>query len=161
MENEFPVENVSGFENPDFMEPGKFYIFTLEGYGYEPITMTGLYMGAHGVDNKGYYKFFVYSPKEAEGIFVADTVGGGYIDPVTFTAIRQATAEEVAQLPIQEVEARVKNRQKQHNLNDARMAARRQYYAAAKNVKGGRRRKTARRKIRKSARKTKGSKRRV
>lgn len=165
MENEeFPVENVNGINNPDFMKPGEFYVFELEDYGDEPVTMTGLFMGSHGAENnKGHYKFFVYSSpkaKEAEGIFVADTVGAGYIAPVIFTSIRLATPEEIAQLPIEAVEARVKNRRQQRNVMNARIAAQRNMYARVRNVKGGRRRKTARksrktRKTRKTGRKTK------
>jgi hypothetical protein len=117
--NNFPVENVEGINNPDFMKAGEYYVFTLEGYGYEPITMTGLYMGGQ----PGEYKFFVYAPKQAEGIYTAKTIDDGHFDPVEFTSIRQATPQEIAALPIEAVEARVQAREREHNMDKARRAA--------------------------------------
>ncbi len=140
--NNFPEENVEGMNNPDFMKAGEYYVFTLEGYGYEPVTMTGLYMGGQ----PGEYKFFVYAPKQAEGIYTAKTIDDGHFDPVEFTSIRQATPQEIAALPIEAVEARVQAREREHNMDKARRAAVREQYSHIRNVKRGGRRKTKHRK---------------
>ncbi len=148
--NNFPVENVEGINNPDFMKAGEYYVYTLEGYDYEPITMTGLYMGGQ----PGEYKFFVYAPERADGIFIAKTVADGRFIPVEFTSIRQATPQEIAALPIEAVEARVQARQREHNRNNARRAALREQYNRIRNLKMGGRRKTKHRKTKTKHRKT-------